>query len=192
MKYVDPDGRVPVKSGPVRGILTHIEIQNYLTSNYGGSSQFYLKSKNPGSKGSFFVDYSRDSDASSITTELYEIKPDTYIKSQRGDKQLQRYIDRAGDGFVKGTEILNEINGTVISTNILSDNPTDFSGTITLYTDIENHPGMIFYSLDDGKTMQEKAKETITKIVTSVTSVILSIMGVPSGVLEPIPAPTLP
>lgn len=104
----------------------------------------------------------------------------------------KRYIDRAGDGFVKGTEILNEINGTVIYTNILSDNLADFSGTITLHTDIEKHPGMIFYSLDDGKTMREKVEENVTKIVTSITSVILSMMGVPSGVLEPIPAPTLP
>ena len=104
------------------------------------------------------------------------------MNSQRGDKQLQKYIDRAGDGFVKGTEILNEINGTVISTNILSDNPNDFSGTITLHTDIENHPGMIFYSLDDGKTIKEKALENVTKMATSVVGAIMFIMGVPSGV----------
>lgn len=46
---------------------------------------------------------------------------------------------------MKGTKILNEINGTVIYTNILSDNLADFSGTITLHTDIEKHPGMIFF-----------------------------------------------
>ena len=183
---------VPVKSGPVRGTLTHIEIQKYLTSTYGGSPQLYLKSPNPGAKGGFFVDYERESDISSITTEFYEIKPDTYMKSKRGDKQLEKYLDRAGDGFVKGTEILSDIDGTVINTNILSDNPNDFSGTISLHTDIENHPGMIFYSLDDGKTMKEKVMETVSKVATTVAGAIMAIMGAPSGVPEPIPAPALP
>lgn len=40
--------------------------------------------------------------------------------------------------------------------------------------------------------MREKVEENVTKIVTSITSVILSMMGVPTGVLKPTPAPILP
>ena len=123
-----------------------------------------------------------------MTTEFYEIKPDTYMKSQRGDRQLQKYVERAGDGFVKGTEILDDVDGTVLNTNILSDNPLDFSGTITLHTDSENHPGMIFYSLDDGKTKEEKMQETVQKVVEIVVGAALIMMGAPAE----IPAPTMP
>jgi hypothetical protein len=160
----------------------HLAIERELTGNekYLGGSPMYLSNPNGGRKGVYFVDYQRKN--SEGKTEFYEIKPVSYMANPKGDNQLKRYIDRAhtnGDtSVVYGTEILGEIDGMVINTNIMSDNPLDFSGTITLKTDSANHPGMIFYSLDDGKTREQKMKELALKVVMTVgTAALMFISG---------------
>ncbi|MDR1286586.1 MAG: hypothetical protein LBK08_03170 [Treponema sp.] len=131
-------------------------------------SPLYLSNPAGGRKGAYFVDYHRKNSLGQ--TEFYEIKPVSYMANTKGDNQLKRYIDRAhanGDtSVVHGTEILAEIDGMVIDTNIMSDNILDFSGKITLKTDPANHPGMIFYFLDDGKTESEKIKDILKKVGT--------------------------
>ena len=190
VKYSDPTGEVPVKPWAVLGTNTHKEIQRYLKSTYKGSSPFYLPSPNPGKKGCFFVDYQRVN--TDKKREFYEIKPISYMSNKKGDKQLDKYIARYGEGAVKGMEILDDLNGVEISTNIMSSNPMDFSGKITLYTDKANHPGMIFYSLDDGKTKEEKQKDIVKKGLSLLVGIGLFLLGTgvqPRMPVNPVPAP---
>ena len=190
IKYNDPTGEVPVKPWAVLGTNTHKEIQRYLKSTYKGSSPFYLPSPNPGKKGCFFVDYQRVN--TDKKREFYEIKPISYMSNKKGDKQLDKYIARYGEGAVKGMEILDDLNGVEISTNIMSSNPMDFSGKITLYTDKVNHPGMIFYSLDDGKTKEEKQKDIVKKGISLLIGIGLFLLGTgvqPRMPINPVPAP---
>jgi hypothetical protein len=196
VKYIDPDGEEPKKPGLLLGMQVHFAIEAKLISDkrYGGASPLYLSNPDGGRKGVFFVDYHRKN--SEGETEFYEIKPESYMSNSKGDTQLKKYIDRAhvnGDkSVVYGNEILADINGMVIKTNMMSDDPLDFSGTITLKTDSVNHPGMIFYSLDDGKTREQKIKETLKKVVAfAVTAALLiATQGAYTG--QPIPVPAIP
>ena len=85
------------------------------------------------------------------------------MKNMRGDRQLEKYIERDGNA-VKGVELLSEIAEmdsivTVMSTAFGVENMF-----INLYVDPINHPGMIFYELDDGRTPQEEALKVLKTI----------------------------
>jgi hypothetical protein len=117
------------------------------------------------------------------------------MSNNNGDRHLENYIKRThenGDNSVIfGTEILTDIDGMVIQTNLMSDSGFDYSGTITLKTDSVNHPGMIFYSLDDGKTREQKIKELALKVTITVGSAVLMFISGGAGAglsTNPIPA----
>ena len=70
--------------------------------------------------------------------------------------------------------------------------------TITMRVDPENHPGMIFYDLDDGRTPEEYALKVTEKIVAPIVSAALIIVGagtvpeiptMPAPMPVPVPAP---
>jgi hypothetical protein len=65
---------------------------------------------------------------------------------------------------------------------MFSDDPLDYSGKITLKTDTEKHPGMIFYELDDGKTKEQKVKEGVDKVLKTVVNAASVLFGSGSGV----------
>jgi hypothetical protein len=148
-----------------------------------GTPQFFLPdfSGAKGTKGAFFVDYTRPiGDA----VEFYEIKPNSYMSSNKGDKQLEKYVDRArtrGLNAVKGTSLLSAVNGRKITTSMFEGEVIDPDqlGFITLRADPENHPGMIFYELDDGKRETNYLKQLLEKIIP---------IGVPES--APVPAPS--
>ncbi len=164
------------------GIQAHIAINNSLESidkkngNFS-SPQFYLPNLSGGRKGGFFVDYQRID--SKGNKEFYEIKPISYMGNNRGDKQLEKYIQRDGEA-IKGMELMADIAEmgpieTVMSTPYGVENIT-----INLKVDPANHPGMIFYELDDGRTsLQEKMKvaETLLKPVVGAAMMFFGIGG---------------
>lgn len=111
LSFIDLDGCVPRKPTPTMGSQAHYYIQNALKNNDAekgipGSSQFYLRNPSGEWKGAYFVDYQRISTKGE--KEFYEIKPISYLKNERGDKQLDKYIKRDGEAVV-GTELLPEI-----------------------------------------------------------------------------------
>ncbi|MDR3174245.1 MAG: hypothetical protein LBU19_08350 [Treponema sp.] len=74
----------------------------------------------------------------------------------------------------------------------MSDDLLDYSGIITLNTDPVNHPGLIFYSLDDGKIKEEKIKETAMKVGAFALTTVLffASQGAYNG--QPILGPSIP
>ena len=191
VKYVDPDGREPRSSNSLRGRIAHKEIIGYLIGRFGGAPQLYLpdlSAPKGTTKGGFLVDYS--SKEGNIT-ELYEIKPISYMSSIKGDRQLQGYVDRANYNaqkkgssqiFIPGKSLLLELNGIKLDTLMfqgpdiykLDESLSIIPGTITLTTDL-NRPGMIFYSLDDGLSKSEinKIQEFINNIVPNILPLVI-------------------
>jgi len=201
VKLVDPDGNIIRTPSRSLGINAHEEIIRYLMGSFGGRPQVYLPSpfkSNGTTKGAFFVDYSRKI---GNTTEFYEIKPISYMSSTIGDEQLQNYIDRANsdarnkgidETFVKGTSLLSKLNGAKIDT-LMFQGPEVFDptkpGSITLTTDPVNHPGMIFYTLDDG--LPEGDRNKILEFLEDLLPNGLPFV-IPAPAPLPLPIPAIP
>ncbi len=159
----------------------HSTIMTFLSTNYGGNPQLYLPNPSGEKKGGFFVDYERQNTQGQ--TEFYEVKPISYMKGNKGDSQLANYIMRDGDA-VKGTEILSEINGVSIPFFLDTDHPNSY---LTLTTDEVNHPGMIFYSIDSGKTQKQENLDRALKALGIGLSVLSIFLGCGAVNVNPIP-----
>lgn len=96
------------------------------------------------------------------------------MKGSKGDSQLTNYIMRDGDA-VKGKEILSEVNGVSIPFFLDADHPNAY---LTLTTDEENHPGMIFYSIDNVKTLKQEILDKVLKTVSIGISVFSILFGI--------------
>ena len=190
--FVDSNGCVPRKPTPLMGTQAHLAIQNNLRihdakNGVQGDSQFYLRNPSGEKKGAYYVDYQRmDSNGNK---EFYEIKPSSYMKNKKGDRQLEKYIERDGEA-IKGTELLSEIP-QMGSIKTMMKTPLGIEEIeISLKVDPENHPGMIFYDLDDGRTPEEyklKVAETILKPVVTAAMIVI---GAGSGSeIPPLPTP---
>lgn len=174
------------------GIAAHAAIIDNLKSNdlekgVLAGPQLYLPNPTGEKKGGFFVDYTRPDLTGN--TEFYEIKPSSYMKNKRGDRQLANYIKRDGEAVV-GMELLPEIGEmdpikTIMTTPL---GPEEI--TISLTVDPINHPGMIFYDLDDGKTPEEYALKVTEKIVAPVITAAMIVIG--AGVVPEIPVMPAP
>ena len=198
--FIDLDGCVPRKPTPTMGSQAHYYIQNALKNNDAekgipGSSQFYLRNPSGEWKGAYFVDYQRISTKGE--KEFYEIKPISYLKNERGDKQLDKYIKRDGEAVV-GTELLPEIAEMEPMEVLMNTSLGIEYMEIKLTVDPENHPGMIFYELDDGRTPEEYALKVTEKIVAPIVSAALIVVGagtvpeiptIPAPMPVPVPAP---
>ena len=196
LTFLDPDGCVPRKPTPTMGIAAHFAIignlkANDLENGVLAGPQLFLPNPTGEKKGGFFVDYTKPDLKGD--TEFYEIKPSSYMKNNRGDKQLEKYINRDGEA-VPGTELLSKIAEMEPIKTIMTTPLGTEEITITLSVDPENHPGMIFYDLDDGRTPEEYALKVAEKIVAPVVSAAMIVTGAGAGpeipsMTAPIPAP---
>ena len=198
LTFTDPLGLYPRKPTPLMGVQAHKSIIQQLKSQdlengIIAGPQIYLPNPDGGKKGGFFVDYSRkDSEGNK---EFYEIKPISYMKNQRGDKQLEKYIDRDGKA-VKGMELMSTIQNMEPIETIMSTPLGNEKISIQLTVDPVNHPGMIFYELDDGRTPKEEALKVAEKIIVPVINAALIVIGagveIPQMPTVPEPVPVLP
>lgn len=192
--YIDPDGCYPRKPTPSMGVQSHNAIISNLKSQDRqngviGGAQLYLPNPFGGKKGGFFVDYQRV-DANG-NKEFYEIKPISYMNNKRGDRQLEKYIERDGNA-IKGMELLSEIAvmdpiETVMNTPLGVEKMS-----INLTVDPVNHPGMIFYELDDGRTSHEEAFEVLKAITKPLVNAALILAGSGGQITIPEPALLIP
>ena len=198
LTFTDPLGLYPRKPTPLMGVQAHKSIIQQLKSQdlengIIAGPQIYLPNPDGGKKGGFFVDYSRkDSEGNK---EFYEIKPISYMKNQRGDKQLEKYIDRDGKA-VKGMELMSTIQNMEPIETIMSTPLGNEKISIQLTVDPVNHPGMIFYELDDGRTPKEEALKVAEKVIVPVINAALIVIGagveIPQMPTVPEPVPVLP